>query len=114
MQNDSLKNNSDSSRIENTLNSLGKLQRAEPKPFFYTRLVAKLNTVPQNTWEKYSAFITRPSIAFSGIMLIVIMNIMAAWLNFKTSTVTDQSETSVVDEYSQMASNFYDLENIKP
>ncbi len=114
MQNDSLKNNSDNSRIENTLNSLGKVQCAEPKPFFYTRVVVRLNNAQQNTWERYSAFITRPSVAFSGILIIVVMNILAAWLYFNTSTVTDQSEALVTDEYTQVASNFYDLENIKP
>jgi hypothetical protein len=42
------------------------------------------------------------------------MNFMAAWLNFKTPVVTEQAEVVGTEEYMQMATNFYDIENIKP
>ena len=99
-------------KIENTLSSLDKIQRAGPQPFFYTRLMARLNNSQQKSWERFSAFITRPSIAFSGILLIIIMNIMAAYLN--TPAISEQSEAVMTDEYTQVATNFYDFENIKP
>ncbi len=104
----------DSSQIENTLSSLDKVQRATPQPFFYTRLTARLSNSQQNIWELFSAYITRPSIAFSGISLIIIMNIMAAWLNVKTPVIAEEPEAVVTEEYTQFATNFYDLENKKP
>ncbi len=104
----------DSSQIENTLSSLDKVQRATPQPFFYTRLTARLSHSQQNIWELFSAYITRPSIAFSGIFLIIIMNIMAAWLNLKTPVIAEEPEAAVTEEYTQLATNFYDFENIKP
>ena len=99
-------------KIENTLSSLDKIQQAGPGPFFYTRLIARLNNSQQKSWERFSAFITKPSIAFSGILLIIIMNIMAAYLN--TPAISEQSETVITDEYTQVATNFYDFENVKP
>ena len=114
MKNSSMQSKVDSSRIENTLSSLDKVQRATPQPFFYTRLTARMNNSQQNIWELFSAYITRPSIAFSGIFLIVIINIMAAWLNLKTPVIAEESEAAVTEEYTQLATNFYDFENIKP
>jgi len=108
------KNSSMQNKIEKTLISLDKIQRATPQPFFYTRLIARLNNSYQNNWERFSAFITRPSIAFSGIFLIVLMNLLAAYLNLKTPVIFEQSEAAVADEYTQLATNFYNFENIKP
>lgn len=76
--------------------------------------MARLNNRYQNKWEKYSAFITRPTVAFSGIFIIVFMNLFAAYFNFKTSVNSDQTEAAIAEEYTQVATNFYDLENIKP
>ncbi len=107
-------NSSIKDKIENVLNSLDKLDRATPHPFFYTRLMARVHNRYQNKWEKYSAFITRPLVAFSGIFLIVFMNLFAAYLNLKTSANSEPAEAAITDEYTQVATNFYDLENIKP
>lgn len=115
MQNDpTIPNQTDSTRIDNILNSLDNIQPAEPKPFFYTRLMTRISNTTQSSWENFSALITRPSVAFSGIFLIVLMNFMAAWLNFKTPAVAEQPEVVGTEEYTQMATNFYDIENIKP
>ena len=115
MQHDpSIPNQSDNIRVDNILTSLDIIQRGEPKPFFYTRLMARFNNTPQSSWEKFSALITRPSVAFSGIFLIVLMNLMAAWLNLKSPTVAEQPEVVGIEEYTQIATNFYDIENIKP
>ena len=100
-------------KIETTLASLDKVQRALPRPFFYTRVMARLNNSRQKSWERFSAFITKPSIAFAGVLLVIIMNIMAAYVN--TPAMSDQSEVAITDdEYTQVATNFYDLENVKP
>lgn len=104
------------SKVEETLGSLDNIKRASPKPFFYTRLSAALNRTEQNFWERLSAYIIKPSTVFAGICLIILMNIIAAYTNLNTPAATEQAEinNATTDEYSQVATNFYDLENIKP
>ncbi|MDQ6755480.1 MAG: hypothetical protein M3004_00940 [Bacteroidota bacterium] len=101
-------------KAEKALSSLDNIQRATPTPFFYTRLMANLSTRAQTTWEKFGSFITHPSIAFAGICLIILINAMAAYSHLNTSATTDQSDVTVTEEYTQVATNFYDYENIKP
>ncbi len=101
-------------KIEASLNSLEGVQKAMPSPFFYTRVIAKLIHPQQNIWEKLSALITRPAMAFSCICFIVLMNVMAIYTNSENASSTDQNDIATIDEFTQVTPNFYDLENIKP
>ena len=112
MQNHHIQN-----KIENSINSLQHLQKAEPRPFFYTRLTARMNNIKQSIWERFSVFITQPATAIAGLLIIIMMNFFAAYTNANYTAAADQPETSTattVDEYTQVATNLYDLENIKP
>ncbi|MES2773365.1 MAG: hypothetical protein V4722_04230 [Bacteroidota bacterium] len=61
--------------IEDTLNSLDGLQRAEATPFFYTRLKARME---KELGAKGIAGIAwlRPSLAFSVLALFVALNVV--------------------------------------
>jgi len=106
-----MKNSSIDTKVEETLNSLENIQRAEPRPFFYTRLMARLSTA-QSGWEKFSGFIARPAVAFVGIFMVILINILAIYSN--SSTVSSDNELTPTEEYTQVATNFYDMDNIKP
>ena len=101
-------------KAEETLNSLKNIRRAEPKPFFYTRLMARISSLKESKWEKFSGFIARPRIAFAGISVVVVLNIMAAWSNLRTPVSNDQPNLTTTEEYTQVAATFYDYENMKP
>jgi uncharacterized membrane protein YdfJ with MMPL/SSD domain len=101
-------------KIETTLNSLKGVQRASPSPFFYTRLIAKLNSSQQTIWEKFGTIITRPVIAFAFMCLIVLMNVIVVYTNSRQISPTDQNEIVSAEDLTTDAPNFYTLENNKP
>jgi hypothetical protein len=102
--------------VEATLNSLEGVTPASPRPFFFTRVQARLNNNEQRTyWEVLSSFIARPAIAFTVIMVIVVMNAVAVFEQTESTPVlADQTEQSAYDEFNLAANSFYDFENAEP
>ena len=102
-------------KIKDALNSLGGVEQASAKPFFFTRLEARMQK-EKNTWEKISSFFASPAIAFACICLVVMINVAVIFSSKKTqSNVTNQNdELATVDEYSQVSSGFYEFVNTKP
>ena len=76
--------------------------------------MAKIADQKQSTWEKLGSFIARPSIAFISLSLIILLNLFAAYSHLNISPSTDQQELTTTEEYTQVATNFDDFENIKP
>lgn len=102
-------------KIEDTLNSLDGIEGAFPKPFFFTRLDARMNN-EKSIWGRFSSFVTRPAIAFSSICLIIMINAAVIFSSQKAVTgINGQNdETATVDEYSQVSSNIFELVNTQP
>ena len=101
--------------IENALNSIENIDRATPVPFFYTRLMARLNRNNQTSWGRFAGFVARPAVAFATILLVIFINFFAIYTNTDTiNSNTDKTELTAVDEYSQVSSTIYDIENSKP
>jgi hypothetical protein len=61
--------------VEKALESLDGLERAEPRPFLFTRVKARLERDQRNAWETIGSFLTRPVVAIAGLCLILAMNI---------------------------------------
>lgn len=102
--------------IDEALNSADHVKRASPLPFLQTRLNARLNKSKETTWEKAGWFIGRPSIAITGLALLIIINGMAVVFNrSETVTVsTEQSVSDATDDFAYTVSNIYDNDNIEP
>ena len=103
-------------KIEVALTSMDGLARATPSAFFYAKVLARLNYTEQTIWEKFNVCISRPTIAFATICVIIIMNLVAVYSNTSTTntSVSEINEIAAADEYTQVSSTFYDLENLKP
>ncbi len=102
--------------IEEALNSVDDIKRAEPKPFLLTRIHARMGKATGSVWEKAGWFIGRPAVAFAGLCLIVLINVMVIMSN-KTSdtfTATDQVVQNSADEFSYTVATIYDNENAQP
>ena len=109
-----MKEKSTEQHITDALSSIDNIGRATPTPFFYTRLMARLNQ-DQSSWGRIGSFIARPAIAFATILLVIFINVFAIYSNSDTNiTNSDQVDYATVDEYSQVSSNIYDIENSKP
>ena len=78
--------------IEEAMSSVDDAQRAEPRPFLLTRINARMYKGTESFWEKAGWFISRPAVAFTGLCMIVLLNVMVVMFN-KTSdsaTVAEQ------------------------
>jgi hypothetical protein len=94
--------------IDAILQSLDGMQRAEPQPFFYTRLQAKLENRPaeRSTW----GWIGKPVFSFATLLLLLVLNITAINSYLKTKTAVTQTSTDIerfAKEYNLDGSSAY-------
>ena len=101
-------------RINKILGSLDGLQKAPAPDFFYTRLMSRLQHVHTSAWEKITMILSRPTVAFACILMIVIINLFAVFSQNQSVKSAYQSELASNDEYTQVSNSYYDLENTKP
>ena len=102
--------------IEESLNSMDDVKRAEPKPFLFTRINARMNKSTESFWEKAGWFITRPAVALAVVCLVLIINATAIFYN-KTETPVATADVAVqntADEFSYTVAGIYDSENTQP
>jgi hypothetical protein len=97
--------------IDDILQSLDGLQRAEPQPFFYTRLLARLENHPaEKTWE----WLSKPVFSLATLLLLLVLNIgvISSYLNTKTAVTQPSNDIeSFAKEYYLDGSSAY---NDKP
>lgn len=99
--------------IDEALKSLDNVERANPMPFLQTRFQARLNRTNATVWEKVSQYIGRPSIAISGLAVLIFLNVLAIMIT-KDEDYTaafDQQGQAQIDEFSYSVSTIYELEN---
>ena len=104
--------------VEKTLESLDGLERAEPRPFLFTRVKARLERDQRNAWETIGSFLTRPVVAIAGLCLILAMNIFILTQKESATSVGERSPDPQVQDsesiLNMFASNNYDYENLEP
>jgi len=105
--------------VENALNSLNQIERAEPTPFFYTRLRAKMEKEQKNIWERLAAILARPVVATSTLLLILAFNAFFLFQNNDgTQTISGQSTfaqgNNSAEDYFTIAATSFDYENLEP
>lgn len=103
-------------RIDETLASVDSISRAEAKPFLLTRINARMNREAESVWERAGWFIGRPAVAFSGLCMIILINLAVMMFNqpSNSGTVTEQVSQSPADEFSYSVATIYDTENTQP
>ena len=102
--------------IEEALNSVDNISRAEAKPYLLTRINARMRKGTESAWEKAGWFIGRPAVAFTGLCLVLLINVMVIVINNSsdTTTVAEQSVQTQTDEFSYTVATIYDNENTQP
>jgi hypothetical protein len=100
-------------KVDEAMESILSIGRAEPNAFFYTRLQARISKAESNYWERTSKFVSRPAFAFATVSLVLILNLFVA-LN-ETSVTGPQPNLSEVATADDLGINaFYDIENVQP
>src|SRR6185503_11873435 len=84
--------------IEDTLNSLNSVKRAQANPFLFTRIKARM-TRKRDTWDRTFSFVSKPLVALAVLALVMAMN---GWSYFGNSTTTPADP--LASEYNETAS----------
>lgn len=104
-------------KVNETLESLNGIQKAEPAPWFFSRVKARLEREQKNIWEAAGSFVARPSIAVAGLVLILAINALAVFEKDKAkdqlSTVIQNSNSAEEYVLTDVFTN-YDYENLEP
>ena len=103
--------------VQDTLSSLDGATRAEPAPFLLTRINARIANAQESSsvWERAGWMLTRPKVAFSVLVAIVIMNFLIITSASDSGSATSSTTQVNTDEYSlNTASSLYDFENAQP
>lgn len=104
-------------KVEETLNSLNGIQRAEPQPFFYTRVIGRLQKDEKNAWEKMGAFMARPVVVVAGLLLILVLNVIILFQQDSNGSNNHNmaNEQPVSDnDYILASSSSFEYENLDP
>jgi len=103
--------------IEQTLQCLDGVKRAEANPFLFTRIQARMKKNSGRWEERTFSFISRPVIAIAIVLLVMAVNGWALWGGSGSNEVALTGDISTVselaNEYNVVASvNNYDYENM--
>lgn len=101
--------------IEQTLQCLDGVKRAESNPFLFTRIQARMNKRSSRWEERTFSFISKPAIAIAIVVLVMAVNGWALWGGSGTSEVvtSELNGSELANEYNVVASiNNYDYENM--
>jgi hypothetical protein len=98
-------------RLEAALNSLDGIRRAEPKPYFFTRLKARISS-REGEWGRIAGFISRPVFALAMICVVLFVN---TWIVFEKGDDTMPANPSQVvnelpDEYNLAVTTIYNYD----
>src|SRR5689334_23368163 len=60
--------------IAETMGSLDTVQRAEPSPFLYSRIIGRLERKQVTVWDQISSVISKPAFAIGIILMVLIVD----------------------------------------
>ncbi|GGD42314.1 hypothetical protein GCM10011514_02850 [Emticicia aquatilis] len=81
-------------QIDETLDALAGIERAEPRPFFQTRLEARMD-IPrmQQRYAPLPKFMVRPAFVWSFLALVVLLNVGVV-IRYSQKTVSEPQDAS--------------------
>ena len=102
-------------RVEDTLNSLDGMQRAEPQPWLFSRVKGRLVQEEKTAWGAVGSFLSRPVIAVAGLCLILMLNgflLLNQEKESSTTIFTSQNEQPLDSESLIASSSSFDYETL--
>ncbi len=99
-------------KIEGALNSLNGVQRAEPQPWLYARIMKRLSREEdRSVWGSISSFLARPTVAIAGLCLILVLNGVLLFREEMEAEII-LTEQAVDSESLMASSSSFDYENL--
>ncbi len=102
-------------KVEAALQSLERIERASVPNYFYNKVIARLERPKEQLIDKWNSLLLQPKFAFASLCLILILNAMVIFFHLTPPKNIDPSNNvAITEEYTQVASPSYYLENPKP
>jgi hypothetical protein len=104
-------------KADKTLESLEGIQRAEPQPYFYTRLVGRLRRDEKTLWETMGSFLAKPAVVAICLSFVFVFNAFILYRQ-DSDTISSLPETTQPDqlitdnEYVLASGSSFDYENL--
>lgn len=103
-------------KVDEVMDSLQGIQPAAPAPFFYTRVIGRLQREENGTWERMAAFLSKPAVAFAGLFIIILFNgfllIKQGSVHTVRTPVASNNEIVTDNEYVLATNTSFEYENI--
>ena len=102
-------------KIDEAMQSLDGIEKASARPFFFTRLEARMQR-EKSRWETISSFLSKPVVAFASICLIIVINaaVILSSSSLKNSSDQQNTELATADEYNSVSAPLYEFVNATP
>lgn len=97
--------------VEDALQSAGDAARAAAKPYLLTRINARLQQSKNTVWDRMLGYIGRPAIAFSGLLLLVSVNVFTISYNRYRDVVSTEQAPVSLDEFPNTIATIYETDN---
>ncbi len=99
--------------VSDALDSLDNVNRAVSQPYLLTRINSRLNRPSLSNWDKVYGFIGKPVVAFTGLALLICVNLWAIIYKGTDSSnyITDQQIQVSADDFPNTVATIYDNEN---
>lgn len=91
-------------KINEILNSLNGIQRAEARPYMYTRVMARMEE-ERSIWSHISSFIAKPVIAFSCLAAVIGTNL------YFVLNKDNEEDTTVAASSTEVQEDTYNMNN---
>jgi len=106
-------------KVEDVLNSLDGISRAEPQPWLFSRIKARLSredAEERTVWGALGSFLSKPAVAIASLCVIMLFNgvlLLNRPTKISSTVIASQSEQSASDSESYIASSSsFDFENL--
>lgn len=98
-------------RIEEVLDSLDGMERAEMPSFFYTRLMARFNR-EKTPWERIAGMLSHPAVFASLLAFVILLNSGVVYTKefVENEAITERS----TEEYNLGTAALYEPEILEP
>lgn len=107
--------NSVDNKADKALESIDTIERASISPYFFQKLMLRLEQPKEDLVDKWNSLLLKPSISLTVICFTILLNIAVVFYNLKPSKTTiDQNGVALTEEYNQTTVPAFYLENPKP
>ncbi len=101
--------------VDEALNSLDGAAKAQPRPYLFTRLTAKMQKTETGVWDNALRYLSRPVVAMACVLLVIAANTAVfTFNNTSSSGAAADEQYAVADDYSNAVAVLNDIENIEP